>query len=171
MLKRISVAVVAVFATALATARAAEGQDKSVQSNVDTVVKSYLAVQKLLADDKTEGVEAELKKVRESAAALSEGAGDEKLKKEAKAVAKEAAVEPKDIKEARKTFKPLSAAVIGLVNVMPPTTDAAPALFEASCPMVKANWLQDSKEIANPYMGKEMLGCGKVEREIKAAKK
>ena len=50
MLQRISFAVavfaVAVFPIPLTTVRAAESQGKSVQSNVDTVVKSYLAVQK-----------------------------------------------------------------------------------------------------------------------------
>ena len=34
---------------------------------------------------------------------------------------------------------------------------------------MKANSLQASKDIANPYMGKGMLGRGKVEREIKPA--
>jgi len=31
---------------------------------------------------------------------------------------------------------------------------------EAYCPMVKASWLQASKDINNPYMGKSMLTCG-----------
>ncbi len=35
--------------------------------------------------------------------------------------------------------------------------------------MAKANWLQSTKEINNPYMGQEMLKCGSVERKIEPA--
>ena len=28
------------------------------------------------------------------------------------------------------------------------------------------DWVQTSKRISNPYMGKEMLDCGKVERKV-----
>ena len=34
--------------------------------------------------------------------------------------------------------------------------------------MAKASWIQASKEVRNPYMGKEMLGCGTIERTIRA---
>lgn len=61
--------------------------------------------------------------------------------------------------------------MIELVKIVPPTANATPSLFEASCPMAKANWVQSSKEVVNPYMGKEMLDCGKVEREIKVSGK
>jgi hypothetical protein len=37
--------------------------------------------------------------------------------------------------------------------------------FVFTCPMVKADWLQtDSKQVANPYMGKKMLTCGEVKK-------
>lgn len=31
------------------------------------------------------------------------------------------------------------------------------------CPMKKAYWLSDKKEIQNPYYGSSMLSCGKIE--------
>jgi len=31
-----------------------------------------------------------------------------------------------------------------------------------TCPMVKAEWVQKTKEVQNPYMGKEMPGCGSL---------
>lgn len=44
------------------------------------------------------------------------------------------------------------------------------ALYTAFCPMANnnegANWLSWSKEIRNPYFGKEMLSCGSVEETI-----
>ncbi len=30
------------------------------------------------------------------------------------------------------------------------------------CPMVKKDWVQTSKEVSNPYGGKEMLTCGEI---------
>lgn len=171
MFRRMMIFVLA-FAAPLApvtNVQAADTLAKGTQANVDVVVKSYLSIQKLLADDKVDGVAVELKKIRESAKDLAEDAGDAKVKEQAKAIAKHAANEPKDVKTARASFKTLSAATIGLVKLAPPTADAAKTLYEASCPMAKANWLQETEDIANPYMGKEMLTCGTIEREIKPA--
>ncbi|MFI5377725.1 MAG: hypothetical protein ACHRHE_00345 [Tepidisphaerales bacterium] len=36
--------------------------------------------------------------------------------------------------------------------------------------MAGANWLQASQDVANPYYGKSMLDCGKIERKIEAAR-
>ena len=44
-------------------------------------------------------------------------------------------------------------------------------LYVAHCPMfIKkkgADWLSETKEIKNPYYGKEMLTCGSIKEEIK----
>lgn len=150
---------------AVLVADAQEGQVPAVQQHVDSVARSYLLVQGLLAGDKLEGVGAEFKKIRDAAAALSES-GEGEVAAQAKTVTKHADVRPKDLKEARTAFKPLSAAVIGLVKVVPPSANVAPELYEATCGMAKANWLQSSKELANPYMGQKMLKCGSIERKI-----
>lgn len=136
---------------------------------VDVTVKSYLAVQTLLAADTTDGVAAELKKLHDAAAGLAAQAADEKVKAEATAVAKASETAPKDLKEARAAFKPLSGAVIRLTQLVAPTADAASALYEATCPMAKAEWLQSSEEVVNPYMGKEMLDCGTLKRKVELA--
>ncbi len=43
-------------------------------------------------------------------------------------------------------------------------------LYVAHCPMFNKNkgadWLSETKEIKNPYYGKEMLTCGKIKEEI-----
>lgn len=133
------------------------------QAQVDVTVRSYLAVQQLLVQDKIDGVEAQFAKIRDAAKALTEHA---KVKDQAQAIFKAIEVEPKTLKDARTAFKPLSSAVIALVQVIPASEQAAPVLFEASCPMAKANWLQADRELANPYMGKEMSDCGKIERKL-----
>ncbi len=44
-------------------------------------------------------------------------------------------------------------------------------LYKVFCPMYDDNkgayWLSDSKEIKNPYYGKDMLTCGEVQEELK----
>lgn len=32
------------------------------------------------------------------------------------------------------------------------------------CPMLKKDWVQSSTTVANPYGGKEMLGCGEIQK-------
>ena len=48
------------------------------------------------------------------------------------------------------------------------------AIFVEHCPMANngegGDWLASEKKINNPYYGKEMLECGSVVEEIKAAK-
>lgn len=137
------------------------------QRQVDTLVASYLQVQNLLAQDKLDGVKAQLATIGEHATALA-GSDDPKLAAQAQTVAKHAsAAEPETIEQARESFRPLSAAVIGLVQLVEPTAQVAPALYEATCPMAKANWLQTTRELENPYMGKAMLKCGSIKQTIK----
>lgn len=44
-------------------------------------------------------------------------------------------------------------------------------VYKVFCPMYNdkkgAFWLSDSREVKNPYYGKEMLSCGEVQEEIK----
>lgn len=69
-----------------------------------------------------------------------------------------------DIDAAREAFKELSNAMIlslkGAEN-MP----SEPA-YVIHCPMAKASWLQESKEVRNPYYGAEMLKCGTVKEKL-----
>ena len=74
--------------------------------------------------------------------------------KEAETLAK-----AKDLKAAREAFKPLSAS---LVKYLADNKAGKGVYHEAYCPMVKASWLQKGTDIKNPYMGMEMLTCGKV---------
>lgn len=39
-----------------------------------------------------------------------------------------------------------------------------PGYFIVHCPMAKKDWVQTSDKISNPYLGKEMLGCGEIKK-------
>ncbi len=163
---------IAVFALGLLAVPtfAADDKKSAAQGQIDSIVKSYLVVQKALAADKTDGVSDELVKIHTAATALTESS-DAKIKEQAKELVAHSDVKVKDLKGARATFKPLSTDVIALVQVMPPSAEIAPELYEVNCPMAKANWLQPSKDVANPYMGSQMLDCGKVEKKIASAER
>ena len=71
------------------------------------------------------------------------------------------------IKHQREHFDLLSKDIYALVK----TFGAGQKLYYDHCPMYNtgkgANWLSETKEIANPYLGKSMPTCGSVKEEIK----
>jgi len=82
-----------------------------------------------------------------------------------------AMTESADIEEARVGFISVSHGMYALVKAYQPN---ATELYYQFCPMANngegANWLSDTKEIINPYMGQRMLKCGKTEEVIAQAK-
>jgi hypothetical protein len=65
-----------------------------------------------------------------------------------------------DIAGAREAFKLLSQAAIALARTQK-------GYFILTCPMAQADWVQSTREVANPYFGKAMLSCGSVKEETK----
>ena len=54
--------------------------------------------------------------------------------------------------------------MIALVDAMPPSESVAANLYVANCPMAKADWLQRSQNLANPYYAEDMKECGTIVR-------
>ena len=142
--------------------------DEEAQVQADRLTKAYLASQRLLTQDKLEGVSEQFARIRKAAVALAK-TDVERLKERAQAVVKAASVQPESLDEAREAFQPLSQATIRLAQVARPSDEAVKTLYVAYCPMAKASWLQISKEITNPYMGQRMPGCGSIKHTIKGA--
>ncbi|MBU0697237.1 MAG: DUF3347 domain-containing protein [Bacteroidetes bacterium] len=71
-----------------------------------------------------------------------------------------------NIEHQREHFETLSQEVYDLVKV----TGAGEKLYYTNCPMYNnnkgANWLSETKEIHNPYLGKSMQTCGSVKEEL-----
>ena len=132
------------------TVRAAE--ESALMEPVKSVLDHYLMIQTELAKDSVKGLD-------EHANAIAKAVKGDSMKMLSPDVAKqaEALAKAKNIKTAREAFKPLSAS---LVKYLADNKAGKGAYHEAYCPMVKASWLQTSKDITNPYMGKSMLTCG-----------
>jgi Cu(I)/Ag(I) efflux system membrane fusion protein len=77
-----------------------------------------------------------------------------------------AALRDANLKDQREAFKKLSVAMIDLVRRLPASRSVAEKLYVLHCPMAKADWLQRSETVANPYWGSEMLECGAVTQTI-----
>ncbi|MBI1827269.1 MAG: efflux RND transporter periplasmic adaptor subunit [Planctomycetes bacterium] len=72
----------------------------------------------------------------------------------------------KNLAEQRDILKKISEQLIELVRASAPS---GLKLFVAHCPMVNADWLQESPKIGNPFLGKEMPSCGEITGTIEAS--
>jgi len=67
-----------------------------------------------------------------------------------------------NIKHQREHFQDLSKDMYDLLKQV----GTSQTVYKDSCPMVKAIWISEKKEIVNPYYGKDMLTCGKIQETI-----
>jgi hypothetical protein len=65
-----------------------------------------------------------------------------------------------DLAGAREEFKILSIEAVALAT-------HTKGYFILTCPMAQADWVQSTRAVANPYLGKDMLTCGEVKAETK----
>ena len=115
------------------------------------LIPKYLKVATALAADDLPAARAEAQQLADDAIKLHHpGIGDS-----ARAVAK-----ADSLKAAREAFKTLSTPVIALAK-------QTKGYFILNCPMAQADWVQSTREVANPYFGKAMLSCGTVIEETK----
>jgi len=61
------------------------------------------------------------------------------------------------LKDARAAFEKLSGKAKQLAA-------GQPGYHVYHCPMLKKDWVQTSTTTANPYGGKEMIGCGEIQK-------
>ncbi|MFI5381616.1 MAG: efflux RND transporter periplasmic adaptor subunit [Tepidisphaerales bacterium] len=130
---------------------------RPVESAADTreLARAYLAVAGAFASDKTD--DASLAKLTDESAKLAKASPD--LAGVAKLAAQTQLMAGKPLDAQRETFKLVSDALIKVLQIAPPRDLP---LFTAHCPMVKADWITDKKEILNPYAGSDMLTCGSI---------
>jgi multidrug efflux pump subunit AcrA (membrane-fusion protein) len=139
--------------------------DEPARQALDRLVEAYLVIQGTLTRDETKGA-SQLQVIREAATALS-GNADERIAGPAERISEAAAGQPDDLETLRDAFEAISNPLIEIVRAAPAGETVAPALYETYCPMVKKSWIQQTREIANPY-APYMLRCGVVKAEYKS---
>jgi hypothetical protein len=127
--------------------------------NVDKLMQSYLAVKDALVSSDSKAASAALGDLQKSIEGESSFAQKEALLKATEKMAKSTNIESQ-----RAAFNGVSTTMWQVVK----SADKRPQpVYYQYCPMKKAYWLSNEKEIRNPYYGASMLSCGKVAETIK----
>lgn len=130
-------------------------QPQALPKPVQAVFDNYVRIQTALAQDSIQGVNGYATVIANAVRADSEKALPADVTKQAEALAKAS-----DIKAAREVFKPLSES---LIKYMAANKAHMGQYIKVFCPMANARWLQIGQTVNNPYFGKSMQRCGKIE--------
>lgn len=122
---------------------------------VQAVFDSYIKIQTTLAQDSLKGVSANATAIAKAVQGDAATALPADVAKQAETLAKVS-----DIKAAREAFKPLSDSLIKYLAVNKAHAGHYTKVF---CSMANARWIQTGTAVSNPYFGKSMLRCGKIE--------
>ncbi len=118
----------------------------NVSQAADAVLDSYVAVSTALVKD-------DLPAAKKAATALADAA---KVGNQATLAEHAGEIASSDsLEAARGHFKMASEEAVKLAT-------GKDGYYVFTCPMAKADWVQKTKEVQNPYMGKEMPGCGSL---------
>ena len=121
-------------------------------------LEPYLHAQKLLTQDKSEGVSALLIEAAEKLKPLADHATLLSAVKQMASAADASAKQ--DLESTRKNaFRDASIAMIAIGKELGTPADAKP-IQVFRCPMAKADWLQVAGGTTNPFYGSSMLDCG-----------
>ena len=120
-----------------------------------TVFDQYIRIQTALAQDSIENVRASAAAIRNSVQSDPDKTLPVAVVHQAETLAKAS-----DIKTAREAFKPLSDS---LIKYLAGNKAHAGHYVKVYCPMANARWLQAGTAVNNPYFGKSMARCGKIE--------
>lgn len=155
-------------------ATSTNGQDASnANAPVSNILTSYLELKNALTkDNDTDAASAatelasSLKNFDKSALNAEQNKVYTDIEADALEHAEHIASNKGNIVHQREHFETLSAEVYELVKA----TGAGQKLYYTNCPMYNnnkgANWLSETKEVSNPYLGQAMLTCGSVKEEL-----
>ncbi|MEJ7769496.1 MAG: DUF3347 domain-containing protein, partial [Chitinophagaceae bacterium] len=150
------------------------GTEPKNAPNTNEVVASYLQLKNALANDNAKEAAIAGKAVSEAVQQMNNAAlnADQRklyddVKEDMQEHGEHISTNEDKIAHQREHFDMLSAGMYDLVKAI----GSEQTLYKDHCPMYNdgkgANWLSETKEIKNPYMGKKMRTCGSVKEEMK----
>lgn len=134
------------LAAALEPKRRILGQE---EPGIAKILESYYSIRSALAGDSQEGTS-------KLASVIAETSKNSGLADPARRLAK--AAQGADISATREALKPLSENLISYLQLYGTSDQPVPVAYH--CPMADANWIQDNRDMGNPYYGSSMLKCG-----------
>ena len=143
-------------------------------ASVKEIVNSYLQLKNALVKDNSaeaaeagKAVEAAFKNFNRTSLTTDQKKVFKDVEDDALEHAEHIGENKGNIKHQREHFELLSNDIYDLVR----TFDGGLVLYWDFCPMYSNNkgayWLSETREIQNPYFGKEMLTCGVIKEELK----
>lgn len=141
--------------TQLNAAKMPEEASPALPKQVQAVFDSYIKIQTALAEDSMKEVNANATAIIVTVQALNVNTLPAEVAQQAKMLAK-----ANDLKAARDAFKSLSGTLIKYLDANKPY---AGHFVKVYCQMADARWLQAGSDVNNPYLGKDMARCGKIE--------
>lgn len=156
-----------------ATATTGDSKGEGVTASLKPVIDHYLHVKNALVNDNGAEAAAGGKALAEAVDKVDQSAFTPGQKKQyteiaesLKEHAQHTAANAGKIDHQREHFIGMSEDVADLVK----NFGADRTLYRANCPMANdkkgADWISETKEIRNPYMGKKMPECGSVKETI-----
>lgn len=138
-------------------------------ANLSEVITHYLHLKNALASDNTKEAATAGGQLQTALADLEKQTMTEAQKKAYADIAGDAEENAEhisknggNIKHQREHFQSLSEDIYDLVKAF----GTSQTLYKDYCPMAKASWLSEVKNIKNPYLGKSMPTCGTVKETI-----
>lgn len=142
-------------------------------SAIIEIVKKYLELKNALANDNSndaatagKALESAFKNLNQSSLTEDQKKKFSEIEEDAREHGEHIGENAGNIKHQREHFEMLSEGIYDLVK----TFGGGQVLYRDFCPMYNngkgAYWLSETKEIKNPYYGKEMPTCGSVKEEL-----
>ncbi|MEO8950169.1 MAG: DUF3347 domain-containing protein [Mucilaginibacter sp.] len=150
------------------------GVDPKTTVSVKEMVENYLQLKNALTKDNSNDAATAGKALSDGFAKLDQSVLTPAQKKsytdiadDAKEMAEHIGISAGKLPHQREHFDMLSKDMVDLVKLF----GAGQPLFVDHCPMYNnkkgADWLSETKEIKNPYMGANMSTCGAIKEELK----
>lgn len=150
------------------------GVDPAVAASVKSLVNDYLQLKNALTRDNSndaamagKALFAGFNKFGESKLTAEQKRSFDDIAGDAKEMAEHIGKSVGNIPHQREHFDMLTKDMYDMVKLL----GAGQPLYVDHCPMYNnnkgADWLSETKEIKNPYLGKKMPACGAVKEELK----
>lgn len=143
--------------------------DKMQGSNAEAVLADYFILKDALVGDDSKKAAQAGTKLMASLKAFDMKSYNKEEQNELADIVEDATEQAEHISDSpidhqREHFKTLSKDITDMVAI----TGTKNTLYEQFCPMYDKGsaWLSTSNEVRNPYLGKKMPSCGKVQKEI-----
>ncbi|MFA6084864.1 DUF3347 domain-containing protein [Mucilaginibacter sp.] len=159
--------------TAAAASQSKSGVDPKTTASVKEMVGNYLQLKNALTKDNSNDAATAGKALSDGFAKLDQSVLTPTQKKsytdiadDAKEMAEHIGISAGKLPHQREHFDMLSKDMVDLVKLF----GAGQPLFVDHCPMYNnnkgADWLSETKDIKNPYLGTKMPTCGSVKEEL-----